>query len=82
MDGLEPHGTIYSAVQHALHADGVPGGGGVPGVWDDWVGGWVGYTGVLPGTLPGPIFSTNLASGPYPRPYEGNSPGFDEVSQI
>ena len=41
--------------------------------------------GAIPGTSldpPGPIFSHIPASGPYPRPYEGNSSTFNEVSEI
>ena len=41
-----------------------------------------GYTGVLPSTLPGPIFRLNLASRPYLRPNEGFFRLFYEVSEI
>ena len=38
-------------------------GEGVPGVWDV-VGGLEGYTGTLPGPIPGPIFKLILETGP------------------
>ena len=41
---------------------------------------WEGYTG-SPDTLPGPIFSLILASGPYLRPNESKSKVIYEVSQ-
>ena len=44
------------------------------------MGGWVGYTGVLPGTLLGPIFSHISKAKPYPGPNEGNIEVIDEVS--
>ena len=68
MDGLEPHSHIYSwdmTRAAAGMSTGYPAGSGrgVPGV--------VGYgvpggctTGVLPGTLPVPIFNHILAQGP------------------
>ena len=52
-----------------------------PGYGDD---GWAG--GVLyrypPTAIPGSHIELNLASEPYPRPNEGNSHVFDEVSQM
>ena len=39
-----------------------------------------GYTGTQPGPVPVPIFSHIPEAGPYPRPNEGNSKVFDEVS--
>ena len=46
------------------------------------MGGWEGYTGTLPGPVPGPQYYTILKVRPYPRPNEGLSEGYDEVSQI
>ena len=68
------------AVGAGMTSAAVVGGGVYPG-WG--TGGWYlgGLYRVLPGTHPGPIFSLNLASGPYPRPYEGQFSGNDEVSQ-
>ena len=53
-------------------------GGGVPGVWDDWVAGR-GYTGTHPATVPGSHIQVNSASGPYLRPNEGNYGPFHEI---
>ena len=50
-----------------------------PGWWDEGGTGRVLYR-VLPSMLPGPHIELNLAVRPYPRPYEGVYPGFDEVS--
>ena len=61
-----------------------PGWEGVPGVGiPGWgLGGSVGGLYRYPGPAsPRAIFSTILASGPYPRPNEGNSRVFHEVSQ-
>ena len=48
VDGSEPHGQFTLSVRHALHADGVPVGGGVPGVVQT---GWY-REGAIPGTQP------------------------------
>ena len=47
-----------------------------------WVGAWGGYTGVLPGHLPGPHIEHIPALRAYPRPNEGNLRHIHEVSQI
>ena len=55
MDGLEPHGHIYSwdmPGTAVLAASAVPGGCTRGG--EDWVGGG-GYTGTQPEAIPGPI---------------------------
>ena len=73
--------TIFSLVHggpsHSRVSSGV--GGCTRGGGDWWVPG--GYTGVLPGTLPGPHISHILASEAYLRPNEGNSQVYDEVPQ-
>ena len=61
--------------------DTVAAGRGVPGVGDT-VGGWEGYTGYYPPAIPVPTFNHILRLEPYPRPNEGLSEEYDEVSQI
>ena len=61
--------AIFDPRVHAGHPGrSVPGvGGGVPGVVGrvgTGVGGWEGYTGTRPPTIPGPIFNIFKAIGP------------------
>ena len=60
VDGLEPHGHIYSAAGSTdVHVTGWVGEGGVPGVWE--LGGYLeGYTGTLPDTLQDPYLTIFL----------------------
>ena len=88
LDGFEPHGTIYLAgLYPCTDQRGEPArvsSGGVPGVGTGWVyreGYWEGYTGTHQDP-PRTIFNHILASGPYPRPNEGNSSVFHEVSRM
>ena len=84
VDGYEPPGTIQlHGPDHSSRPQGGMVGGrgrGVPGV----VGGWVGTGRAIPVPNqhpPGPIFNLFPGRRPYPRPNEGNSRGFHEVSQ-
>ena len=50
-------------------------------MWDDGVG-WEGYTGTHPYPIPGSHIEHIPKAKAYPRPNEGNSHVFNEVSEI
>ena len=56
-------------------------GGVYPGYGDGRVG-WEGYTGTHPATVPGSHIQSISGLKPYPRPNEGKSKVFSEVSEI